>query len=121
MADNAPKLGEIDLEEFRRSGHQIVDWIADYLAHPERYPVFSRSQPEARIQKIPGSVIVTGLYFDSATRSDPKTLRLIKPNMHPVNRRLKTFSSNWSILNAATAKTISTPRGSSECGYPSFF
>ena len=32
-------------EEFRRYGHQAVDWIAEYLAHPERYPVLPETQP----------------------------------------------------------------------------
>jgi aromatic-L-amino-acid decarboxylase len=40
-----PLLGEMDLEEFRIRGRQLVEWIADYLDNPERYPVFSRSQP----------------------------------------------------------------------------
>jgi len=26
-------------EEFRKYGHQAIDWAADYLEHPERYPV----------------------------------------------------------------------------------
>lgn len=38
-------LGDMNPEDFRRYGHQIVDWIADYLAHPERYPVLSQNQP----------------------------------------------------------------------------
>ncbi len=25
-------------EEFRRAGHQLIDWIADYLDHVEQYP-----------------------------------------------------------------------------------
>jgi hypothetical protein len=45
MANNAPPLGEMDLDEFRQYGHKIVDWIAEYLAEPERYPVLSRSLP----------------------------------------------------------------------------
>ena len=32
-------------DDFRRYGHQVVDWIADYLSHPERYPVLSQNQP----------------------------------------------------------------------------
>lgn len=28
-------------EEFRRQGHQSVDWVADYLANLEKYPVAS--------------------------------------------------------------------------------
>jgi aromatic-L-amino-acid decarboxylase len=38
-------LGDMNTEEFRRYGHQVVDWIADYLAHPERYPVLSQNKP----------------------------------------------------------------------------
>jgi len=32
-------------EQFRQYGKHIVDWIADYLADPERYPVLARVQP----------------------------------------------------------------------------
>ena len=46
-----PTLGEMVLDEFRRAGHRIVDWIADYRAHPECYPVLSRCRPgEVRAQ-----------------------------------------------------------------------
>jgi aromatic-L-amino-acid decarboxylase len=38
-------LGDMSPEDFRRYGHQVVDWIANYLAHPERYPVLSQNQP----------------------------------------------------------------------------
>ena len=38
-------LGDMSPEDLRRYGHQVVDWIADYLAHPERYPVLSQNQP----------------------------------------------------------------------------
>lgn len=32
-------------EEFRRSGHALIDWIADYLASAETRPVLSQSRP----------------------------------------------------------------------------
>jgi len=40
-----PDLGDMSQADLRKFGHQVVDWIADYLAHPERYPVFSRNHP----------------------------------------------------------------------------
>ena len=38
-------LGDLEPEEFRRQGHRVVDWIASYLAHPERHPVLARIAP----------------------------------------------------------------------------
>jgi aromatic-L-amino-acid decarboxylase len=35
----------MDTAEFRRHGHELVEWIADYLDHVERYPVLSRATP----------------------------------------------------------------------------
>ena len=32
-------------DDFRRHGHALVDWIAGYLEHSERYPVLSRVAP----------------------------------------------------------------------------
>ncbi len=34
-------------EEFRRAGHQLIDWIADYRARVAEYPVRSRLEPGA--------------------------------------------------------------------------
>jgi aromatic-L-amino-acid decarboxylase len=33
------------LGDFRREGHRLIDWIAAYLADPERYPVLPRVRP----------------------------------------------------------------------------
>jgi len=32
-------------EEFRRNGHAVVDWIADYYSRIESFPVLSRAKP----------------------------------------------------------------------------
>ena len=32
----------MDPEAFRRFGHEVIDWITDYLQHAERYPVLPR-------------------------------------------------------------------------------
>jgi aromatic-L-amino-acid decarboxylase len=35
----------MDVESFRRDGHELIEWIAEYLAHPERYPVLAQVEP----------------------------------------------------------------------------
>ncbi|MEK6408676.1 MAG: pyridoxal-dependent decarboxylase [Acidobacteriota bacterium] len=46
-------LGDMSADDFRRYGHQVVEWIADYLSHPERYPVLSQNQPGQVKQALP--------------------------------------------------------------------
>jgi len=42
-------------EEFRRHGHAVVDWIADYQSHVESFPVLSQVKPgEIRASLPPG-------------------------------------------------------------------
>jgi aromatic-L-amino-acid decarboxylase len=40
-------------EEFRRYGHEVVDWIADFLSHPERYPVLPKVKPGELADALP--------------------------------------------------------------------
>jgi aromatic-L-amino-acid/L-tryptophan decarboxylase len=35
----------VNADEFRTHGHQLVEWIAEYLEHSDRYPVLSRAAP----------------------------------------------------------------------------
>ncbi len=35
----------MDNEAFRRHGHELVDWLADYMTRIEKYPVMSRVKP----------------------------------------------------------------------------
>ncbi len=41
--------------EFRKFGHEAVDWIADYLDHPERYPVLPKCKPGDLTDELPAS------------------------------------------------------------------
>lgn len=41
------------IEDFRRAAHQAVDWIADYLRDPRRYPVLPAIKPGALIDALP--------------------------------------------------------------------
>lgn len=49
----AQSLGDIDVEEFRHHAHRAVDWIADYLTHPGRYPVLARTTPGEVQSRLP--------------------------------------------------------------------
>jgi aromatic-L-amino-acid decarboxylase len=45
----------MDPEAFRREAHRIADWIADYFAACERYPVLSRAKPGDVRRALPAS------------------------------------------------------------------
>jgi len=51
-------------EEFRRNGHKVVDWIADYYARIESYPVLSRMQPGEVRKHLPQQPPQEGEPFD---------------------------------------------------------
>ena len=57
-------LGDMDPEAFRREAHRIADWIADYLADPERYPVLSRVAPGDIARALPSEAPVQGEPFE---------------------------------------------------------
>ena len=54
----------MDSKEFRRQGHQIIDWIADYLDHAEQYPVMSRCAPGQIAALIPDRAPERGEPFE---------------------------------------------------------
>ena len=47
-------------DEFRRHAHAMVDWMADYLADVERYPVRSTVEPGEIAAKLPATPPETG-------------------------------------------------------------
>src|SRR4051794_7182235 len=42
-------------EEFRRIGHMLIDWIADYRANVEKLPVMARVEPGSVRRELPSS------------------------------------------------------------------
>jgi aromatic-L-amino-acid decarboxylase len=41
----SPPLGDMSKEDFRRFGHELIDWVADYLENVEDLPVLAQIQP----------------------------------------------------------------------------
>jgi aromatic-L-amino-acid/L-tryptophan decarboxylase len=59
-----PKSFHMSPEEFRRQGHAVVDWIADYHSRIESFPVMSRVQPGEIRSKLPPCAPEQGEGFD---------------------------------------------------------
>jgi aromatic-L-amino-acid decarboxylase len=57
-------------EEFRRAGHELIDWIADYRARVARaeFPVMARTTPGALRAALPKAPPQTGESFDAIRR-----------------------------------------------------
>jgi aromatic-L-amino-acid decarboxylase len=52
--DGAEPAGyHMSLDEFRRQGHALVEWIANYYATIEEYPVLSQVEPGATRSQLP--------------------------------------------------------------------
>lgn len=45
-------MSDMPIEEFRKSGHQLIDWIADYLNDIEKYPPLSQVNPGDILKRI---------------------------------------------------------------------
>jgi len=59
----APALGDMPPEEFRRHAHALVDWMADYLANVEQYPVLAEVEPGEIAARVPASPPARGEDF----------------------------------------------------------
>ena len=58
----------MDSHEFRRHGHSLVEWIADYLEHSDRYPVLSRVAPGDLTRALPSHAPERPEPFDDVIR-----------------------------------------------------
>lgn len=52
-------------EEFRAHGHAVIDWIADYLAKPDRWPVLPDVRPGEISARLPVSPPASGESMDA--------------------------------------------------------
>ncbi len=54
----------MDIEEFRRRGHETVDWMADYMERVESFPVLSQVSPGDVARQLPAAPPTDGEPFD---------------------------------------------------------
>jgi aromatic-L-amino-acid decarboxylase len=55
----------VDNAEFRRYGHEVVDWIADYLENIRDYPVLAQVKPGELIDRLPAAAPERGESMDT--------------------------------------------------------
>lgn len=67
-------MSDMPLEEFRKNGHQLVDWIADYLKDIEKYPPLSQVNPGDILKRIPEMPPQKGEELENVLRDVDKIL-----------------------------------------------
>src|SRR5436305_10101631 len=56
------------VEDFRRAGHETVDWIAEYLSNVSEMPVLAQTKPGDLLDALPKSAPEKGEPFDAILR-----------------------------------------------------
>jgi aromatic-L-amino-acid/L-tryptophan decarboxylase len=75
--DSQKQTGGMDLEEFRRLGHEMIEWAAQYLASPEQYAVLPATRPGEVRAALPKAAPEHG---ESLEQCFEDFQRLIAPN-----------------------------------------
>lgn len=71
-------------DDFRTAAHRAVDWSADYLDDPRRYPVMPRMKPGDLVKALPASAPEAGETFDAILKDfDQKILPAVMHWNHP--------------------------------------
>src|SRR6516165_9297104 len=76
--EKAPASFHMTPEEFRRYGHAVVDWIADYQSRVESLPVLSQVKPGQIRASLPANPPSHGEPFDAVLKD---VERLILPGV----------------------------------------
>jgi aromatic-L-amino-acid/L-tryptophan decarboxylase len=56
----APDVGDMSPEEFRRIGHELIDWVADYFENIENLPVLAAIEPGDLKTQLPSAAPQNG-------------------------------------------------------------
>ena len=67
-------LNDMPLEEFRKTGYQLVDWITNYLKDIEKYPPLSKVNPGDILKRIPQSPPQAGEDIENVLKDVDKIL-----------------------------------------------
>ncbi len=76
--ETRPAIGDMPPEEFRRYGHRLVDWIADFFDGIDEIPVIASSQPGDLVAELPIEAPAAG---ESMATILADIDRLIMPSM----------------------------------------
>jgi aromatic-L-amino-acid decarboxylase len=68
------KSYHMTMEEFRRNGRAVIDWIADYYERIESFPVLARVQPGETRASLPQEPPASGEAFDAMLRDVEKLI-----------------------------------------------
>lgn len=66
--------GDMSAEDFRRFGHEIVDWIAGYFENIESFPVLSQNEPNELRNALPKSAPAVGEDFSDVLKDVDKLI-----------------------------------------------
>src|ERR1041384_2771036 len=72
--ERIPALGDMSADEFRRHGHELIDWIADYFEHIEDLPVLAQIEPGDLKAQLPSTPPEHGESMDDILADDDKLI-----------------------------------------------
>ncbi|MGH8298757.1 MAG: pyridoxal phosphate-dependent decarboxylase family protein [Steroidobacteraceae bacterium] len=98
----------MDIEEFRRRGHELIDWIADYRERVARgeFPVMSRVAPGAVRAALPAAPPAEAQSLDGLL--DELTSRIVPGCTHWQDPRFFAYFPSNSSLAAVLGDLLST-------------
>ncbi len=56
----APEMGDMNAEEFRRFGYDVINWVSNYLENVGERPVLSQIKPGELVSQLPSAPPATG-------------------------------------------------------------
>jgi aromatic-L-amino-acid decarboxylase len=87
MNEKQTNSGDMSAEDFRRYGHEIIDWISDYFQNIEQLPVLAQIEPNWLKDSLPKSAPENGDDFAEVLRDVdrlilPAVTNWNHPNFH---------------------------------------